>query len=90
MQVEEVGSGLFGQILSSARPVAVDVGEGTVEVGFPGLARRSTSARPRRRRHASGVADAVRTIVGERLRPVYVLLDDERGRYARGRRVERG
>jgi DNA polymerase III subunit gamma/tau len=74
--VKEGGSGLLGQILSSARPVAVDVGEGTVEVGFPASAafnKRKAEAKDARER----VADAVRTIVGERLRPNYVLLDDD-------------
>ena len=74
--VKEGGSGLLGQILSSARPVAVDVGEGTVEVGFPASAafnKRKAEAKEARER----VADAVRTIVGERLRPTYVLLDDD-------------
>ena len=74
--VKEGGSGLLGQILSSARPVAVDAEEGTVEVGFPASAafnKRKAEAKEARER----VADAVRTIVGERLRPVYVLLEDE-------------
>ncbi len=74
--VKEGGSGLLGQILSSARPVAVDVDEGTVEVGFPASAafnKRKAEAKEARER----VADAVRTIVGERLRPAYVLLEDD-------------
>jgi DNA polymerase-3 subunit gamma/tau len=74
--VKDGGSGLLGQILSSARPVAVDLDEGTVEVGFPGSAafnkRKAEAKEPRER-----LADAVRIIVGQRLRPVYVLLDDD-------------
>ena len=70
------GSGLLGQILASARIVAVDAGEGVVEVGFPASAafnKRKAEAKDARER----VTDALRTIVGADLRPVYVLVDDE-------------
>ena len=74
--VKDGGSGLLGQILSSARPVSVDAEGGTFEVGFPGSAafnkRKAEAKEPRER-----LADAVRTIVGQRLRPVYVLLSEE-------------
>ena len=73
-QVRESGSGLLPQVLAAARPVAVDVSEGVVEVGFPASAafnKRKAEEKEARER----VADAVRTIVGERLRPVYVLLE---------------
>jgi hypothetical protein len=72
--VKDGGSGLLGQILSSARPVAVDMEAGTFEVGFPASAafnKRKAEAQEARER----LAEAVRTIVGARLRPVYVLLD---------------
>ena len=78
--------GLLSQILSAARPVAVDVEEAMLEVGFPASAAfnkrkaEDTEARDR-------FADAVKTIVGERLRPVYVLLDaDEAQSPRRARR----
>ena len=74
--VKDGGSGLLGQILSSARPVSVDAEGGTFEVGFPGSAafnKRKAEAKEARER----LADAVRTIVGQRLRPVYVLLSEE-------------
>jgi DNA polymerase-3 subunit gamma/tau len=74
--VKDGGSGLLGQILSSARPVGVDAEGGTFEVGFPGSAafnKRKAEANEARDR----LADAVRTIVGQRLRPVYVLLSEE-------------
>jgi len=75
-QVRESGSGLLSQILSAARPVAVNVEDAVLEVGFPASAafnKRKAEATDARDRFA----DAVRTIVGERLRPVYVLLDGE-------------
>ena len=68
--------GLLSQILSAARPVAVDMDAGMLEVGFPESAafnkRKAEDTETRDR-----FADALRLIVGERLRPVYVLLDDE-------------
>jgi hypothetical protein len=75
-QVRDSGSGLLSQILSAARPVAVNLEEAVLEVGFPASAafnKRKAEATEARDRFA----DAVKTIVGERLRPVYVLLDTD-------------
>ena len=75
-QVRESGSGLLSQILTAARPVAVNVEEAVLDVGFPASAafnkRKAEAAEARDK-----LADAVKTIVGERLRPVYVLLDPD-------------
>ena len=72
---------MLSQILSAAKPVAVNVEEAVLEVGFPASAafnKRKAEATDARDRFA----EAVKAIVGERLRPVYVLLetDDRRGR----------
>jgi DNA polymerase-3 subunit gamma/tau len=75
-QVRESGSTVLGQILSAARPVAVNLEEAVVEVGFPasdGYNNRKAEAAEARDRFA----DAVKTVIGERLRPVYVLLESE-------------
>ncbi len=75
-QVRESGSGLLSQILTAARPVAVNVEEAVLDVGFPASAafnKRKAEATEARDK----LADAVKTIVGERLRPVYVLLDGD-------------
>jgi DNA polymerase-3 subunit gamma/tau len=75
-QVRESGSGLLSQILTVARPVAVNVEEAVLEVGFPASAafnKRKAEATDARDRFA----EAVKTIVGERLRPVYVLLESD-------------
>ena len=54
-----------------------------LEVGFP-----ASAAFNKRKAEAQGgaerFAEALKTIVGERLRPVYVLLDGERGGPAAG------
>jgi DNA polymerase-3 subunit gamma/tau len=70
------GSELLSHALSVARPIAVDVEQAVVQVGFPvgaGFNKRKAEAVEARDK----LADAVRTIVGERLRPVYVVLEGE-------------
>ncbi len=70
------GSELLSHALSVARPIAVDVEQAVVQVGFPvgsGFAKRKAEAVEAKER----LADAVKTIVGERLRPVYVVLEGE-------------
>jgi DNA polymerase III subunit gamma/tau len=79
-QVRESGSELLSTVFAAARPVAVDVERATLEVGFPASAafnKRKAEAQEARER----LAEAVKTIVGQRLRPVYVLLEgkDEAG-----------
>ena len=75
-QVRQGGSELLSHVLAEARPVAVNVEEAMVEVGFPPSAafnkRKAEAAEARDR-----FADAMKTIVGERLRPVYVLLEGD-------------
>ena len=75
-QVRESGSELLSTVFAAARPVAVDVEQAVLEVGFPASAafnKRKAEAKEARER----LAEAVQTIVGERLRPVYVLLEGE-------------
>ncbi len=75
-QVRESGSGLLSQILTAARPVAINVEEAVLDIGFPASAafnkRKAEAAEARDK-----LSEAVKTIVGERLRPVYVLLDSD-------------
>jgi DNA polymerase-3 subunit gamma/tau len=75
-QVRDSGSELLSTVFAAARPVALDTeGSGqALKVGFPPSAafnKRKAEAQEARDR----LADAVQTIVGERLRPVYVLLE---------------
>jgi DNA polymerase-3 subunit gamma/tau len=75
-QVRQSGSELLSHVLEAARPVAVDVEEAVLKVGFPASAafnKRKAEAADARDRFA----DAARDILGERMRPVYVLLDGE-------------
>jgi DNA polymerase III subunit gamma/tau len=78
-QVKDSGSELLSHVLATARPVAVDVQEAVIKVGFPASAafnKRKAEATDARDR----IGEAVRTVIGERLRPVYVLLEgDESG-----------
>jgi DNA polymerase-3 subunit gamma/tau len=75
-QLRESGSELLSTILEAARPVAVDVEDAVLKVGFPTSAafnkRKAEAAEARDR-----FAEAIRDTVGERLRPVFVLLDSE-------------
>ena len=73
------GSELLSHALSVARPIAVDVEQAVVQVGFPvsaGFNKRKAEAVEAKEK----LADAVKTIVGERLRPVYVILEGEEAR----------
>ena len=70
------GSELLSHALSVARPIAVDVEQAVVQVGFPVSAsfnKRKAEAVEARDK----LAEAVKTIVGERLRPVYVIIEGE-------------
>ncbi len=75
-QMREAGSELLSTVFAAARPVAVDAERAVLEIGFPPSAafnKRKAEAQEARDR----CADAVKTIVGARLRPVYVLLEGE-------------
>ena len=57
-------------------PVAVDTDRAVLEVGFPASAafhKRKAEAKEARER----LAEAVETIIGQPLRPIYVLLEGE-------------
>ena len=73
-QLRESGSELLSTVYEAARPLAVDAEKAVLKIGFPANAafnKRKAEAAANRDRFA----DAVRTIVGERLKPVYVLLE---------------
>jgi len=77
-RVREAGSELQSTFFAAARPVAIE-GDGparSLVIGFPPSAafnkRKAESQEAR-----ECLTEAVRTIVGERLRPAYLLLDDD-------------
>jgi DNA polymerase-3 subunit gamma/tau len=75
-QMRDTGLELLSAVFSAARPVAVDLEQRLLEVGFPPSAafnKRKAEAQDARERFT----DAVATILGERLRPVYVLLEGD-------------
>ena len=75
-QVRQSGSAMLSALFEGARPVSIDSEESILRIGFPSSAtfnKRKAEAAEHRERFA----EALRTIVGERLRPVYVLLDAE-------------
>ena len=77
-QVRDSGSELLSTLLEAARPVAIDTEEAVIKVGFPAAAafnKRKAEATEARDRFA----EAVRTVVGQRLRPVFVLLEGDDG-----------
>ncbi len=75
-QLRDSGFELLSTVFSAARPVGVSIEQRVLEVGFPPSAafnKRKAEAPEARDRFV----DAVKTIVGESLRPVYVLLEGE-------------
>ena len=75
-QVRDAGSAVLAQILGGAKPVALDAEEGILEIGFP-----ASAAFNKRKAEATDAKDrfeeAVKELVGRRLRPVYVLLETD-------------
>jgi DNA polymerase III subunit gamma/tau len=75
-QVRQSGSAMLSALFEGARPIAVDSEEAILRIGFPAgstFNKRKAEAAEHRERFT----EALRAIVGERLRPVYVLLDGE-------------
>jgi len=78
-RVREAGSELQSTFFAAARPVTIETADGaarTLVIGFPPSAafnkRKAESQEAR-----ECLTEAIRTIVGERLRPIYVLLDSD-------------
>ena len=75
-QVRQSGSEVLSHVLEAARPLAVDAEKAVLELGFPSSAafNKRKAERPDARER---FADAIKTIAGERLRPVFVLLEGD-------------
>ena len=75
-QMRQSGSTMTYALFEGARPVALDREAAVLRIGFPASAtfnKRKAEAAEQRERFS----EALRTTIGERLRPVYVLLDGE-------------
>jgi DNA polymerase III subunit gamma/tau len=75
-QVRQSGSAMLSALFEGARPIAVDSEDRILRIGFPAgstFNKRKAEAAEHRERFT----EALRAILGERLRPVYVLLDSE-------------
>jgi len=75
-QVRQSGSEVLSHVLEAARPLAVDAEKAVLELGFPRSAafNKRKAERPDARER---FAEAIKTIAGERLRPVFVLLEGD-------------
>ncbi len=75
-QVRQSGSEVLSHVLEAARPLAVDAEKAVLELGFPSSA--AFNKRKAERPDARELfADAIKAIAGERLRPVFVLLEGD-------------
>jgi len=75
-QMRQSGSAMLSALFEEARPVGVDRESAVLRIGFPASAtfnKRKAEAAEQRERFS----EALRTVIGERLRPVYVMLDGE-------------
>jgi DNA polymerase-3 subunit gamma/tau len=75
-QVRQSGSAMLSALFEGARPVAVDKDDSVLRIGFPAgstFNKRKAEAVEHRERFT----EALRKILGEQLRPVYVLLDGD-------------
>lgn len=74
-QMRQAGAGLLAAAFDAARPTAVDPADARLEIGFPPSAafnRRKAEAKESREM----LAEAIRSVLGAPLRPVFVELDD--------------
>ena len=74
--VRDSGAEVLSRALEPARPIAVDPDQAVLKLGFPPSAafnKRKAEAQDAR----DTFAEALKATIGERLRPVYVLLDSE-------------
>jgi DNA polymerase-3 subunit gamma/tau len=75
-QMRQSGSAMLSALFEEARPVGVDRESEVLRIGFPASAtfnKRKAEAAEQRERFS----EALRTVIGEQLRPVYVMLDGE-------------
>jgi DNA polymerase-3 subunit gamma/tau len=74
--VRESGAEVLSSFVEGARPLAVDTERSTLRVGFPASAR-FNKRKAEAQANVERIAESVKAVVGERLRPVYELMDGE-------------
>ena len=81
--VRTSGSEMLSTLFEGARPLAIDAAKATIKVGFPSSAK-FNKRKAETQANVERIADAVAAIVGERLRPVYELMESDEGFAAAG------
>jgi hypothetical protein len=74
--VRQSGSEMLSTLFEGARPIAVDSERSIVRVGFPSSAK-FNKRKAEAQANVERITDSVKAIVGERLRPVYELVEGE-------------
>jgi hypothetical protein len=74
--VRSSGSEMLSTLFEGARPLEIDDEKGTIKVGFPSSAK-FNKRKAETQANVERIADAVAAIVGERLRPVYELMETD-------------
>ena len=74
--MRQAGAPAFASMFEGARPVEIDQGDAVLKIGFPTsdtFNKRKAEAPEKR----DQLAEALATVIGVRLRPVFVLLEGE-------------
>jgi len=74
--VRESGSEMLSTLFDGARPIAIDSERSIVRVGFPSSAK-FNKRKAEAKANVERITESVKIVVGERLRPVYELMDSE-------------
>jgi DNA polymerase-3 subunit gamma/tau len=74
-KVRQSGSAMLSALFEGARPIAVEPEEKVLRIGFP-PGSTFNKKKAEGAEHRERFTEALRSVIGEGLRPVYVLLDD--------------
>jgi DNA polymerase III subunit gamma/tau len=74
-RVRQSGSAMLSALFEGARPIAVEPEERVLRIGFP-PGSTFNKKKAEGAEHRERFTEALRSVIGEGLRPVYVLLDD--------------
>jgi DNA polymerase-3 subunit gamma/tau len=72
--IRDSGAEMLSSLFEGARPLAVDAERNVIRVGFPSGAK-FNKRKAEAQANVERIAEAVKTIIGERLRPVYELVE---------------